>query len=320
MNESRSNEDAWKNDALVQVMKIILKEQRRGRLGTIIWRSLLVIGLVVNLSVFMYLQNKTSTSTQDVQHAAVVKVQGPIQSGDYQQASADNIIRSLHKAFDAPNVSGIILDINSPGGSPVQSARVYRELMRLKAMHPDKPVYAVAGDVAASGAYYIAAAADSIYADPTSLVGSIGVIMSSFGFEELIDKVGIERRVYTAGESKSFMDPFTPLDEAAYASINGILEDTHRAFIEDVMATRNGKILISESEAFSGRVWTGNQALEAGMIDGLASPREIATKYLGVTTLRTYSVNSGPLDRILGRITAEVSNQVVQLLSSRMQY
>mgnify|MGYP001089985819 CR=1 FL=1 len=190
-------------------------------------------------------------------------------------ANAEVIIESLRDAFEHENTKGVVLRINSPGGSPVQSDYVYKEIRRLRSEHPEIPVYAVIVDIGASGAYYIASAADAIYANPASIVGSIGVLMNSFGFVESMDKLGVERRLYTAGRSKAFLDPFSPTDEESKEHIQVMLDNIHQQFISAVKEGR-GDRLSEDEELFSGLVWTGEKAEELGLVDGMGDTDYVA--------------------------------------------
>jgi protease-4 len=256
--------------------------------------------------------NGKETDTVSPDHVAVVDVNGTISSDSSNGASADKIIKGLERAFEQENSVAVVLDINSPGGSPVQSAQVYREINRLKDKYPEKTVYAVGADIMASGAYYIASAADFIYADPTSLVGSVGVIMGGFGFSDAMNKLGVERRVYTAGEQKSFMDPFSEADEESIAHVNTLLSDIHREFISAVKNGRGDQINGTDEELFNGLVWTGNQAISLGLIDGAGSVREVALQEIGIDKLVNYSEKPNPFQRIADRISANFAASLVE--------
>lgn len=214
-------------------------------------------------------------------HVAVVQVRGLI--GDGEEASADNIISGLRRAFDDPDTKGVVLRINSGGGSPVQSGYVYDEIDRLQALHADIPVVSVIMDTGASGAYYIAAATDNIYADKASIVGSIGVTAVSFGYTDAIEKVGVERRQFTSGEHKAFLDPFVPVKADEKAFFESLLTQVHQQFIAAVKIGR-GDRLSDDSQIFSGLFWTGEQAVELGLIDGLKSTSQVARDW-GYPTL-----------------------------------
>ena len=202
---------------------------------------------------------------------------------------------------------GVVLRINSPGGSPVQAGQVYDAILKLRDEHPDTPLYAVVSDVCASGGYYIAAAAQEIYADKASIVGSIGVRADSFGFVELMDKLGVERRLYTAGQNKGLLDPFMPEQPQEIAHLEGMLSEIHRQFIEAV-TTGRGERLQDNEELFSGLVWTGEQSVELGLIDGLGSLRYVSEELIGVDKMIDYTPRSSWLDRLVTRFGASLSS------------
>lgn len=246
-------------------------------------------------------------------HTAMIEVRGLIHADEH--ASADNLVTALRAAFEAPQAKGIVLRINSPGGSPVQAGYVYDEIRRLKAKYPDKKVYAVIADIGASGAYYIAAAADEIYADKASLVGSIGVIASGFGFVRAMEKLGIERRVYTAGENKNFLDPFLPEDSEDVVYWQKVLETTHRQFIEQVKQGR-GDRLGDHPELFSGLIWSGEQAVEMGLIDGLGSSSYVARELIGAEKLVDYTPSRSPFEELVRELGTRVGQGIGSMLMS----
>jgi protease-4 len=306
--------EGWESRAIKDVLHGYLVEQRRARRWKIFFRLILatyVAGFVVLLAV----SNSLSKGGVETPHVAVVDVKGTIEDGSRTGSSAETLIRGLRSAFEADSSVGVILRINSPGGSPVQSAQVYREILRLKKEHPETPVYAVAGDIAASGAYYIASAADYIYADANSLVGSVGVIMSGFGFSDAMERVGVDRRVYTSGTSKAFMDPFIDENPATVAHVQTLLTDIHDEFIGAVRQGRGDRLNGDDVELFNGLIWTGRQALELGLVDGLGSPFEVAQDKLGTDKAINYSHTPSPLERLTNRISASFTSDIVQALS-----
>lgn len=229
-------------------------------------------------------------------YSALIEVRGVI--ADKEQASADNLVTSLQAAFDDPKVKGVVLRINSPGGSPVQSGYVYDEIRRLRGLHPETKVYAVISDLGASGAYYIASAADEIYADKASLVGSIGVTAAGFGFVGAMEKLGVERRAYTSGEHKAFLDPFEPQKPDETKFWQGVLNVTHEQFIASVKQGRGDRLKDKEHpELFSGLVWTGQQALPLGLIDGLGNASSVARDVIGEKELVDFTVQESAFDR-----------------------
>jgi protease-4 len=247
----------------------MLAEQRRSRRWGIFFRLFLfgIIALsLINTSILIYHASYDSTSGEA--HIGVVDVEGVIDSRG--EASASRIIRGVRNALDNEHVTSVLLRINSPGGSPSESQRVFEELRHLRAQS-DIPIVSWVGDIGASGAYYIAAGTEHIYASPSSLIGSIGVISSSFGFQEAMESLGIERRVFTAGNNKAMLDPFSVMEEEQATFWQQVLEDTHKQFTSDVLKGREGRLNGDTDELFSGLVWTGNQALDNGLIDEVAT-------------------------------------------------
>nr|WP_229722033.1 S49 family peptidase [Marinobacterium nitratireducens] len=272
-------------------------EQRRSRRWGIFFKLMTFVYLFALLGIVLIGRDITPDVVAKT-HTALINVRGPIADGE--DASADVLVGALRDAFKEPKARAVILRINSPGGSPVQAGYVYDEIKRLRTLHPDKKVYAVIADIGASGAYYIAAAADEIYADKASLVGSIGVTSAGFGFVELIDKIGVERRALTAGEHKAFLDPFSPLKESEREFWLSVLETTHQQFIDQVRKGR-GDRLKDDPQLFSGLVWSGEQALELGLIDGLASSSAVARDVVGAEEMIEYGPKPSPLDELIDR-------------------
>jgi protease-4 len=310
------NERAWQ--MLEKVVSGSLDEQRRARRWSVFFK-LLTFAYLITALVLVMQRGDLGAVGKSGPHTAMVRIEGTI--ADKEVASADNIVRGLRRAFEDRNAKAVLLAINSPGGSPVQAGLVYEEIQRLRAKYPDRKVYAVISDLGASGAYYIAAAADQIYADQASLVGSIGVISSSFGFTGLMQKLGIERRLFTAGENKAMLDPFSPLPEEQQELWQAIIDTTHRQFIARVKAGR-GKRLADDPLLFSGAVWSGEQALKLGLIDGLGSNGSVARDVIGAEDIVDVSVGEGPLKSVLKNFGmsfgAGFANQV-QRLSYSMQ-
>lgn len=249
-------------------------------------------------------------------HTALVDVQGIIAEGEL--AGADNIVKGLRNAFADKNTKGIILRINSPGGAPVQAGYVYDEIKRLRGLYPNIKLYAVIGDLGASGGYYIAAAADEIYADKASLVGSIGVISASFGFTGAMERLGIERRVFTAGESKAFLDPFSPMKEQDTEFWKGVLNVTHQQFIERVKAGR-GDRLGDDPKLFSGLIWSGEQALQLGLVDGLASPGYVAREIIGAEDIVDFTPKLSPFEQFADRLGVSMGKTLASYFGTNHQ-
>lgn len=249
-----------------------LREQTRARR----WRVGFMLFFIVYLSVIttMLFTGKGDDAQADGErHTAVVKLTGVIASGE--AAGADNIITGLKAAFEHDDTAGVVIEINSPGGSPVQSAYIFDEIMRLKQEHDSIPVYAVVADIAASGGYFVAAAADKIYVNQSSLVGSIGVRMDAFGFVEMMKKIGVERRLLVAGENKGLFDPFLPEQSDQKAHLQSMLNEVHRHFISAVKRGRGERLVVNE-DTFSGLIWSGEKALGLGLVDAYGTTRSVA--------------------------------------------
>lgn len=224
-------------------------------------------------------------------------------------AGADNIIQGLQDAFDNKNASGVILEINSPGGTPVQASMIYDEIKRLRELNPKTPIYTVVTDICASGGYYVASATEQIYANKSSLIGSIGVRLSSFGFTGAMQKLGIERRQLTAGANKAMLDPFSPRNKKAEAHMSGLLANTHKLFIEDVKAGR-GDRLKNDPNLFSGLIWNGEQSIELGLIDDLGSSAYVAREVIGEETMIEYTYQPDFFERFSRRVSKTMLNLI----------
>ncbi len=244
-------------------------------------------------------------------HTALVNVEGLISSGT--KASAEKIIGALRAAFENDRTAGVILEINSSGGSPVQAGEVYDEIMRLREKHPEIPVYAVATDVCASGGYYIAAAAQEIYANRASVIGSIGVRADSFGFVDAIDRLGIERRLYTAGENKALLDPFMPSDPDDVRHIRDMLANVHSQFIDAVKKGR-GPRLSNDPTLFSGLFWTGEESVELGLIDDLKSSRQVAEEIVGAEQMVDFTPRSRMFERIFESVQTVIDHTLAGVM------
>ncbi|MGZ0701966.1 signal peptide peptidase SppA [Pseudomonas piscis] len=302
-----SDDRSWK--LLEKALLAGVQEQRRSRRWGIFFKLLTFVYLFVALLLFTPLMSMEKSATRGGSYTAVIDVAGVI--ADKESASADNIVGSLRTAFDDPKVKGIVLRINSPGGSPVQSGYVYDEIRRLRALHKDTKVYAVISDLGASGAYYIASAADQIYADKASLVGSIGVTAAGYGFVGTMEKLGVERRTYTSGEHKSFLDPFQPQKPEETQFWQGVLDTTHRQFIASVKQGRGERLKDKDHpELFSGLVWSGEQALQLGLIDGLGNTSSVARDVIGEKEVVDFTIQESPFDRFSKKLGASVAEQI----------
>ncbi|SCZ58908.1 signal peptide peptidase SppA [Thiohalomonas denitrificans] len=301
------SEPNWEKDLVNRLAFASLKEQRRSRRWSIFFKFLLFIYLFVLL--FTAIGPDFGEKATVGKHTAQVEVNGPI--SDDSEANAEDIIDGLRDAFEHANTKGVILRINSPGGSPVQSDYIYNEIRRLRSAHEEIPVYAVIVDMGASGAYYIASAADAIYANPASIVGSIGVLMNSFGFVKSMDKLGVERRLYTAGENKAFLDPFSPVEEESTRHIQAMLKDIHQQFIGAVQAGRGDRLSESE-ELFSGLAWTGQKAEELGLIDGMGDVDYVARELIEAEEVVDFTRKPDLFKRFADRIGASMAGVITR--------
>lgn len=298
---------SWK--LLEKTLLVGVQEQRRARRWGIFFKSLTFLYLFAALALFAPLLDWRKGAAATESHTALVELRGMI--ADQEAASADNIVGALRAAFEDHNTKGVILRINSPGGSPVQSGYVYDEIRRLRGEHPAIKLYAVISDLGASGAYYIASAADEIYADKASLVGSIGVTATGFGFVGVMDKLGVDRRVYTSGEHKAFLDPFQPQKAEETQFWKEVLQVTHRQFINSVKQGRGDRLKAAEHpELFSGLVWSGEQALQLGLVDALGNTSYVAREVIGEKNLVDFTVKESAFDRFAKKIGASVAEQL----------
>jgi protease-4 len=290
----------WERDVLEKVALASVREQRRARRWGIFFKVLGFGYLFLLLFLGLGWIGKTDMSLPG-KHTALVELRGVI--ADDQEASADNVIRGLRQAFKDKNTAGIVLVINSPGGSPVQAGYINGEIKRLRKTHPDVPLYAVVEDVCASGGYYVAAAADKIFVDQASIVGSIGVLMDGFGFTDALAKLGVERRLLTAGDNKGFLDPFSPLDASQRAYAQQMLNEIHQQFIQVVKDGR-GSRLKESPDVFSGLVWTGARSVELGLADALGSADYVAREVIKVEAMVNFTPREGLADRLARRFGA----------------
>ncbi len=307
-------------EAIVQRLAFAaINEQRRSRRWRIFFLILTfiyltpVVLLMLDINDMNFLNMKKGGTDK---HTALVRMNGII-AGD-SEASAENIIGGLQDAFADKNTAGVILEINSPGGSPVQSAYIYDEIIRLKEEHKDIPLHVVVTDMAASGGYFVAAAADNIYVNKSSLVGSIGVRMDSFGLVGLIEKLGIERRLLTAGEHKGLLDPFLPQNEMEKQHLQGMLDQVHGHFIDAVKQGR-GERLKQSPDLFSGLVWSGDEAIKLGLADDFGSAYQVARDVIKQETIVDFTNKELLLDRIANRVGASFGASINQRIFSELK-
>lgn len=289
----------WERDVLEKLAFAAMKEQRRARRWGIFFK-LLGFAYLTFLIVMLFDWPGDDGLTGS-KHSALVDITGVIQARS--SASADNVTAALQGAFKDKNTQGVILRINSPGGSPVQAGIIYDEIGRLRAKYPNVPMYAVVEDICASGGYYVASAADKIFVDKASIVGSIGVIMDQFGFTETMQKLGVERRVITSGENKAFLDPFSPLKPEDVEHAKSLLNDIHRQFI-DVVKKGRGTRLKESPEIFSGLFWTGDRSIALGLADGYGSVDTVARDVIKAEQIVDYTRKENVAERIARRFGA----------------
>ena len=291
------------NTQAIQALKDVamegVKEQRRARRWGIFFKLFFVAYLLIALIALIGTGASESKLTTATAITAVVDINGVIMDGA--EASGELVNPALKEAFENEKTKGVLLRINSPGGSPVQSGIINDEIKRLKALHKDIPVYAVVSDMCASGGYYIAVAADKIYADKASIVGSIGVRMDNFGATGLMEKLGIERRLYTAGANKGMLDPFLPENPAQVAFVHEMLNTTHQQFINVVKEGR-GDRLQNNPDIFSGLFWTGEDALKLGLIDGLGNDAYVARELIKAEEMVNFTTEKDLFQRLSERV------------------
>lgn len=308
-------EHLWERRVITKLAQASLKEQRRARRWSIFFKFL--VFAYITFVLFMFTEPDISGAKLAQKHSALIELQGII--ADEETSSADNIVSALKSAFDDEQTEGVILRINSPGGTPVQAGYIYDEIVRLRENYPDTPLYAVVSDMAASGGYYVASAADEIYASESSIVGSIGVRMDSFGVVEAMEKLGIESRTLTAGENKALLDPFSPINEKAQKHLQAMIDEIHQQFIDAVKKGRGDRIKEFD-DLYTGLIWTGKEALEYGLIDNLGSASYVAREIIGAEDIVEYSVEVDVLERLVDRLGASVAKVLSkEYLSPRMQ-
>ncbi|MDR6467655.1 protease-4 [Burkholderia sp. OAS925] len=309
-NGRASAEPGWERAALERIALAAVNEQRAARRWKIFFR-LLFLALVafVVWTVFDFSGDKLAASGR---HTALIALEGEISANT--RANAEDISAALESAFEDSGTAGVILRCDSPGGSPVQAGIIYDQMRRLRAKHPSIPLYVVVGDMCASGGYYAAAAGDKIYVDKASIVGSIGVLMDSFGFTGLMDKLGIQRRLHTSGENKGFYDPFSPETPKMDQHAQEMLDQIHAQFIEAVRQGR-GKRLHETPDMFSGLFWTGQKSVELGLADGFGDANYVAREIIKAPDIVDYTVKESITDRVARKFGAAVGNGAVHALA-----
>ena len=301
-NQSENVNQNWERQALEHLLLENLKETRKARRWRAVFRILtLIIFIGVVLAVFDF--NLPGRGMGTEKHTALVTIEGEISSSSL--ANALDINSSLTSAFENESSVGVVLRINSPGGSPVQAGMMNDEIQRLRKLYPAKPLYVVVEDICASGGYYVAVAGDQILVDKASLVGSIGVIMEGFGFTGLMDKLGVTRRMIAAGSNKGMMDPFSKENPQQVEMIKTMIDEIHQQFIAVVKAGR-GDRLKETPEMFSGRVWNGEQAIKIGLVDGYGTVETVARDIFKAPDILDYTMKENFAERVAKRFGAEV--------------
>ena len=307
--EEKPSDGSWERELVTKLATAALKEQRRARMWGIFFK--LLTFAYVTLFLIMAVDWKSADMGGGKKYTAMVEVNGLIAPGT--DASAEKITGALQAAFKDKSTQGVVVRCNSPGGSPVQAQTIYDEMKRLRKKYPEIPLYAVIEDVCASGGYFVAVGADRIYVGQASIVGSIGVLMNGFGFTGLMDKLGVERRLITAGENKGMLDPFSPLDEKDKAHIKTLMGDIHQQFIGVVKEGR-GKRLKESPEIFSGLIWTGSRSVELGLADGIGSLEYVAREVIKAEEIRDFTITEGIAEKFARRFGAAASSAFVEAL------
>jgi protease IV len=307
----------WK--LLEKALLASVEEQRRARRWGIFFKCLTFAYI---LFVLLALGKGCSSNTSDVTsssdaHIAVVDVIGTI-GADKQSVNSENTVKALNKAFKNNQAKAVVLNINSPGGSPVQSDEIWQEIRYLKQQNKDKKIYAVIGDTGASGAYYIASAADQIIVNPSSLVGSIGVIMPNYGINGLMQKLGVQDRTMTAGDNKAVLSMTQPINSAQQAHVQDVLNNVHGHFIQAVKDGRGNKLKSKDPAIFSGLFWTGEQAVQLGLADRIGSMNTLKRE-LKLDKAVNYTIEHNPLDSILGRMGSEIGQGIASSVQQQLQ-
>lgn len=308
MADPQPNEPQWERNVLEKVALAAIREQRAARRWGMFFKMMVLLYLFALLFIGMGWFGKRDGLPG--KHTALVDISGVISSGG--QASADKIMAGLQAAFKDKGTQGVVVRINSPGGSPVQAGYIYDEIKRLRALHPEIPLYAVVEDICASGGYYIAAAADRIYVDKASIIGSIGVLMDGFGFTGTMEKLGVERRLLAAGTNKGFLDPFSPIQEQQKAHAEVMLGDIHQQFITVVRQGR-GKRLKETPDMFSGLLWVGQKSIDLGLADAMGSLEQVARDVVKAEDIIDFTQQENIAERFARRFGAATAETLLKL-------
>jgi len=299
----------WERETIEKLAFAALKEQRRARLWGIFFKLLTFAYVTFLLVVALDWKGKSEAASDN--HTALVEVNGVIGPGT--DASAEKVVNALNAAFKDKGTRGVVVRINSPGGSPVQAQAIYDEMRRLRKKYPSVPLYAVVEDVCASGGYFVAVGADRIYVSKSSIVGSIGVRMDSFGFTGLMEKLGVERRLLTAGDNKGLLDPFLPVDEKQRAHVVAMIGEIHGQFISVVREGR-GKRLVESPDTFSGLIWTGAKSVELGLADAVGTLDFVAREVIKAEDIVDYTQKENVAEKLARRFGASVAGAFSDIL------
>ena len=299
-NETGPNDD-WHKDIVEKLATDALIERKRARRWGIFFKFL-TFAYLLGIFIVLIPDEWSEKGMGKKPHTAVVELEGLIAAGE--KASADNVVTGLTDAFEDENTKAVVLRINSPGGSPVQSSYMYNEIRRLREKYPDIPLYAVVSDVCASGGYYVAAAADKIYVNESSVIGSIGVLINGFGFVDAMQEFGVERRLMTAGQHKGILDPFSPMSEFDKTHTKKLLGELHKKFIEAVKVGRGDRLKGDDAEIFSGLFWNGEEGIALGLADAIGSTSYVAREVVGVEETVDFTAKEDPLERLVRRFGA----------------
>jgi len=302
------SKEEWERDLLNRLAFSAVNEQRRSRRWSVFFKFAFLT-YVVGILILYFPEDRGDIHIGP--HTAMVEISGPIADNAF--ANANSIITGMRAAFEDKNTKAVVLRINSPGGSPVQAGYINDEIFRLREKYPNTPIYSVVTDMAASAAYYIASGTKDIYADKASIVGSIGVLMDGFGFVDTIDKLGVERRLMTAGENKGFLDPFSPVNPNNKQHMQNLLDNVHEQFISTVKKGR-GDRLVENPELFSGLFWSGEKSVELGLIDGLGSLGYVARDIVGEEKVVDFTPRPNYLDRFAERLGVATANTLSSVL------
>lgn len=309
---AQAQDTQWQRDTIEKLASSALTEQKKSRFWSNFFKALMFIYLFTLLFIAL---GWIGGGKKIGAHTALIEVSGVIEPGG--EVNADAINTSLRDAFEDKNTKGIIMRINSPGGSPVQAGIIYDEIKRLRKLYPTVPVYAVVEDICASGGYYIAAAADKIYVNQASIVGSIGVLMDGYGFTETMKKLGIERRLMTAGENKAMLDPFSPINPKHQQYAQTLLNEIHEQF-KTVVREGRGTRLKETPETFSGLFWSGEQSIKIGLADAYGSADFVAREVIKEEEIVDFSYQEDLLGRIAKRVGANASNSLGEILAKQI--